>query len=97
MLVYDEASQVVVLHRKGIDRALKNWDEGAREVFRTPAEPLRLELEHFCGRVADRQPPLSDGASGLAVIRVLEQASLLLGQANHSCQRGERLWEKQVG
>jgi len=97
MLVYDEAGQAVVLHRKGIDSALKNWDEGALEVFRSPAEPLRLELEHFCGRVADRQPPLSDGASGLAVVRVLEQASLLLGQAHHSFRQGERLWEKQVG
>jgi predicted dehydrogenase len=96
MLVYDETAQQVVLHRKGIDRALKNWDEGHLQVFHGPAEPLRLELEHFCDRVADRQPPLSDGASGLAVVRVLEQAGLLLSQAA-SFRHGERRWEKRVG
>jgi predicted dehydrogenase len=35
-------------------------------------EPLRLECEHFVACVRDRRQPLSDGESGLRVVRVLE-------------------------
>ncbi len=43
-------------------------------------EPLRAECEHFLARLEDRQPPLTDGASGVRVLQVLEacQASLQL-------------------
>jgi predicted dehydrogenase len=36
------------------------------------AEPLRLECEHFLESVRAGTPPLSDGESGLRVVRVLE-------------------------
>jgi predicted dehydrogenase len=36
------------------------------------AEPLRLECEHFLACVRDGQTPLTDGESGLRVVRVLE-------------------------
>jgi predicted dehydrogenase len=36
------------------------------------AEPLRLECEHFLDCVREGKTPLSDGASGLRVVRVLE-------------------------
>jgi predicted dehydrogenase len=41
-------------------------------------EPLRLECEHFVDCVRDGRRPISDGASGLRVVRVLEalQAAL---------------------
>ena len=35
-------------------------------------EPLRTECEHFVRSVLDGTPPLSDGAAGLRVVRVLE-------------------------
>jgi predicted dehydrogenase len=35
-------------------------------------EPLRTEVEHFVRAVLYGTPPLSDGASGLRVVRVLE-------------------------
>ena len=35
-------------------------------------EPLRIECEHFVECVRERRAPLSDGASGLRVVRVLE-------------------------
>ena len=71
----------MTLHRKGIDPELNNHDDGTEVVFRGHGEPLRLELEHFLARLTDRRPPLSDGASGLAVVRVLEQASRRLERA----------------
>jgi predicted dehydrogenase len=44
-------------------------------------EPLRLECAHFLECVCEGRPPRSDGASGLRVVRVLEelQASLDAG------------------
>jgi predicted dehydrogenase len=36
------------------------------------AEPLRLECEHFLASIRDRRTPLTDGESGLRVVRVLE-------------------------
>jgi len=46
-------------------------------------EPLRLECQHFVDCVRDRRTPLTDGASGLSVVRVLAaaQASLDAGGA----------------
>jgi predicted dehydrogenase len=35
-------------------------------------EPLRTEVEHFVRSVLDGTPPLSDGAAGVRVVRVLE-------------------------
>jgi predicted dehydrogenase len=35
-------------------------------------EPLRIECEHFVTCVREGRTPLSDGASGLRVVRVLE-------------------------
>jgi len=37
------------------------------------AEPLRLECQHFLDCVAEGRTPLSDGESGLRVVRVLER------------------------
>ncbi|HEY8866707.1 MAG TPA: Gfo/Idh/MocA family oxidoreductase [Solirubrobacteraceae bacterium] len=36
------------------------------------AEPLRLECAHFIESVREHRPPVSDGESGLRVVRVLE-------------------------
>ena len=78
MLVYDEIAQKVLLHKKTISAELKNVDEGTEVVFEGSAEPLRLQLEHFLDCVKTRKEPLSHGASGLAVVEVLETASQLL-------------------
>jgi len=43
-------------------------------LFLPDAEPLRLECEHFLNCVEHRTPPLTDGPSGLRVLRVLEAA-----------------------
>lgn len=43
-------------------------------------EPLRLECEHFLKCVTSRRKPLSDGESGVRVLRVLEAAQKSLDQ-----------------
>lgn len=43
-----------------------------------PAEPLAVELRHFLDCVATGTTPLTDGAEGLAVLRVLAAASAAL-------------------
>lgn len=73
MLVYDEMEQTVTLHRKGInEKDLSNWDEGAEVVFKGDGLPLTREMEHFIDCVQNRRKPISDGYSGAAVIKVLE-------------------------
>lgn len=75
MLVYDEADQTVVLHRKRIAPDLTHVNEGAEVVFRGHGEPLRLELSHFLECVAKGTRPLSDGESAVLVTRVLEEGT----------------------
>lgn len=43
-------------------------------------EPLRAECEHFVHCVVNREPPMTDGASGVRVLRVLEAAQRSLEQ-----------------
>jgi predicted dehydrogenase len=78
MLVYHELDQTVTRYNKGIHGNLESWDDGQELVFGGAGEPLRLEVEHFLARLADRALPLSDGKSGVEVVRVLEQAIQLL-------------------
>ncbi|MGD8818084.1 MAG: Gfo/Idh/MocA family oxidoreductase, partial [Acidobacteriota bacterium] len=62
------------------------WRDGAPEAERAEAElirlaeaePLRLECEHFLECVESGQRPRTDGAEGLAVLRVLEAAEAAL-------------------
>ena len=76
MLVYDEMKQTVTLHKKRIGEDLENIDEGEETLFEGSAQPLRLEMEHFAHCIKTRETPISDGLSGLAVIRVLESLEL---------------------
>lgn len=82
MLVYDELQQTVTLHRKQISPELEIRDEGSEVVFVGDGQPLTVECQHFLDVLRTRSKPLSDGESGLQVIRVLEEAQRLLdGQA----------------
>lgn len=74
MLVYDEVDGTVTLHRKRIDGDLRAVDEGAEVLFKGSGEPLKKECMHFLECVEFGLPPLSDGANGMAVVRVLEAA-----------------------
>lgn len=86
MLVYDdmEPSEKVLLYDRGIT---VNTKEGVYKTlvdYRTGdmwapklefREALSFECEHFVTCVRDSQAPWSDGAAGLAVVRLLEAAS----------------------
>ena len=74
MLVYDETAQTVTFHNKGITSDLANRVDGEEVVFEGSGQPLTLELEHFVECCRTGAVPLSDGVSGLEVVRVLEQA-----------------------
>ncbi len=78
MLVYSETGQKVTLHKKKIDAALQNVDQGEEVVFHGSSEPLILEMNHFMSCCQTRSKPLSDGQNGLEVVRVLERAENLL-------------------
>jgi predicted dehydrogenase len=80
MLVYDEVDQTVTLHRKWIDADLQNHDEGSEVVHRGHGQPLRLEMQHFLDRMADRETPLSSGESAVAVIETLERVTRALAR-----------------
>ena len=55
-------------------------DEGSERVFEGQGEPLRLEDQHFLDCLGHGAAPLSDGRSGVEVVRVLEQADAQLRQ-----------------
>ena len=92
MVVFDdmEASEKIRIYDKGVDRGGQIVGYGDALTVRSGdilvprislQEPLRLECQHFVDCVRDRSTPLTDGANGLAVVKVLAaaQASLESG------------------
>ncbi len=74
MLVYDEVSQTVTVHNKGVDAKLNNRDEGSWGVEVSASKPLKIECEHFLDCLKSREQPRSDGWNGVAVVEILEKA-----------------------
>ncbi len=80
MATFDDMAleQKITIYDKGFDEKADTYGEyitRSGDIFspRLPnAEPLRLECEHFIACVAEGRTPLSDGRSGLRVVRVLE-------------------------
>ena len=98
MAVFDDTSadEKLVLFDRGVDppRAV-SYAEGVRirtGDIRIPAlcmqEPLRCECEAFLRAVQTREPPLADGRSGLAVVRVLEDGARSLRGAAKGAPAG---------
>ena len=85
MVVYDEADQSLTLHRKFLKggqgrESLDPVDHGAVLLYLGQGEALQREDQHFLDCLHANTKPLSDGQSGLDVIRVLELADALLKQ-----------------
>ncbi|TMK98970.1 MAG: Gfo/Idh/MocA family oxidoreductase [Actinobacteria bacterium] len=80
MVTFDDmaAEGKLTLYDKGFDEDVRSYGEyitRSGDIFSpriANSEPLRLECEHFIASVRDGTPPLSDGRSGLRVVRVLE-------------------------
>jgi predicted dehydrogenase len=86
MIVYDEADQSLALHRKHLaggegPGSLFPVDLGAVLLYLGQGEALVREDQHFLDCLHRHTRPLSDGPSGVEVIRVLERADALLRQA----------------
>ncbi|MCR8641089.1 Gfo/Idh/MocA family oxidoreductase [Paenibacillus sp. N1-5-1-14] len=81
-MVYNELTQTVTHHRTYIDINLQEINEGSELVFQGESEPLRLECEHFLSCIENRILPRSDAGQGVAVVRVMEQATNLLGKGD---------------
>lgn len=94
MLVFDDvhSSEKIRIYDKGIDKSEKGeFDSygdyltlrsGDIHIPRVDmAEPLRIECQHFLDCVRENKKPLTDGRSGLDVVKVLEKAqeSLRMG------------------
>ena len=73
MLVYDEISQTVIVHDKGVDADWNNRDNGSWCMEVAASEPLKVECEHFLYCLNTRDRPRSDGWNGLAVVEILEK------------------------
>jgi predicted dehydrogenase len=77
----------VTVYDKGFDQDADNYGEYITRTggsFCPPipnAEPLRVECEHFIQCVRRGARPRSDGASGLRVVRVLEELQRSLERA----------------
>jgi len=85
MIAYNEADQSLTLHRKYLKggdppAGLAPVDAGSERVFEGRGEALRLEDQHFLHCLASGAAPLSDGRSGVEVVRALEEADAQLKQ-----------------
>jgi predicted dehydrogenase len=77
MASFDDVSKRLVLYDQRVE-----WQEGepiplkgdGEEVTFANDEPLRLECQAFLQAIESRLPPITDGPSGLRVLRVLQAA-----------------------
>jgi predicted dehydrogenase len=80
MATFDDmdSERKVTVYDKGFDEKADTYGEyitRSRDIWSPHVpndEPLRLECEHFLDCVREGRSPLSDGESGLRVVRVLE-------------------------
>jgi predicted dehydrogenase len=79
MVVFDDVRKQgkLIVYDQGIEivngEAVTRKNDGVEESIEN-SEPLREECLHFLRCIETRQPPLTDGESGLQVLRVLDAA-----------------------
>ncbi|MCC6782236.1 MAG: Gfo/Idh/MocA family oxidoreductase [Planctomycetes bacterium] len=84
MATYDDIAKKLVVYEKRVDRSVDGpvpFQGEGHEIAFSAEEPLRLECQAFLDAIATRRPPLTDGVSGLATLKVLQaaQRSLMTG------------------
>ncbi len=80
MAIFDDLEPVE--RKLSLYRSRVEWQEGMPVAARVapeyvpidPVEPLKNELSHFLDCVVGRRQPVTDGAEGLRVLRVLDEA-----------------------
>jgi predicted dehydrogenase len=90
MATFDDMAleQKVTVYDKGFDQSFSNYGEyiaRSGDVWSpriSNEEPLRIECRHFLDCVRDGGRPRSDGASGVRVVRVLEELSRSLAETS---------------
>jgi predicted dehydrogenase len=96
MATFDDMAldRKVTVYDKGFDESSTSYGEYITRTGDTwspridNVEPLRIECEHFVACVRDGVAPLSDGASGLRVVRVLEALQESLAASSRSARAG---------
>ena len=93
MVVFDdiEANEKVKIYDKGTNGVeYTNYGEAIGLRFgdvlipRIPIqEPLKLEAEQFISSIMTRRPPVTDGQSGLAVVKIMEKADQYMQENQH--------------
>jgi predicted dehydrogenase len=89
-----ELERKVTVYDKGFDEDSRSYGEYITRSGDTWSprvsnrEPLRIECEHFLECVREGRTPLSDGASGLRVVRVLEALQQGLDASRRSARSG---------
>lgn len=77
MATFDDVAKKLILYDQRVDvqngEPIPMKGEG-QEIEYSADEPLRLECQAFLSAVATRRPPLTDGLSGLRVLKVLQAA-----------------------
>jgi predicted dehydrogenase len=77
MASFDDVSKRLILYNQRVDveagEPIPVKGNGDEIVFSCD-EPLRLECQAFLSAIESRQPPLTDGESGLRVLKVLQAA-----------------------
>ena len=86
MAVFDDvkAADKLVVYDQGVDfvngEPMLRKNESVAEVLE-PGEPLRRQCLQFLQSIASGEEPLTNGESGLQVLRVLDAAERSLAQA----------------
>jgi predicted dehydrogenase len=77
MASFDDVGKRLVLYDQRVDlregEPIPIKGDGEQVLF-SRDEPLRLECEAFLSAMETRRPPLTDGDSGLRVLKVLQAA-----------------------
>jgi predicted dehydrogenase len=97
MATFDDmdVERKVTVYDKGFDEKSHNWGEyvaRSGDIYSPAipnAEPLRLECEHFVDCVRTGRTPVSDGESGLRVVRVLDGLQAALDRSARDTGRAD--------
>ena len=79
----NESKNKLLLYNNSVDFNESNpvlHQNGYEQVHLSDDEPLRNECEHFLECIRSRREPLTDSASGIRVLRILESCQTSLKQ-----------------